>query len=77
MNLDLDMCLSSDRVAVREYYPLEQNHHTAVVSTDIHVPQLGSVTTQWPLNVQVYASTDSLSGHLSPCCYFCPLHACK
>lgn len=61
MNLDVDMCLSSDRVVVMEYHPLKQNHHTAVVSPDIHVPQLGLVTTQWPLNVQVYASTDSLS----------------
>ena len=50
MNLDVDMCLSSDRVVVREYYPLKQNHHTAVVSTDIHVPQLSldKGSTQWP-----------------------------
>lgn len=40
MNLDVDMCLSSDRVVVREYNHLKQNHHTAVVSTDIYVPQL-------------------------------------
>ena len=40
MNLDVGMCLSSDRVVVREYYPLKLYHHTAVVSTDICVPQL-------------------------------------
>ena len=40
MNVDVDMCLSSDRVVVREYNHLKQNHHTAVVSTDIYVPQL-------------------------------------
>ena len=41
MNPDVDMCLSSDRVVVREYYPLKEYHHTAVVSTVIqHVPQL-------------------------------------
>ena len=49
MNLDVDMCLSSDRVVVREYYPLKEYHHTALVSTDIHVPQL-SLDDKWPHN---------------------------
>ena len=79
MNLDVDMCLSSDRVVVREYYPLKEYHHTAVVLQTYMYLNCHWMISDHTMAIQmsVYASTDSLSGHLSPCCYFCPLHACK
>ena len=63
MNLAVNMSLSSDRVVVREYYPLKEYHHMAVVSTDIMYLNCDWMISDHTMAIQmsVYSSTDSLS----------------